>query len=121
MKPCPETKRCGGFMGSAWSDSEAGLSTERIYKKPTLKRHGLVSELTRGSSETGTGARDGYDGYSYTYSLAASVSSDGVVFSAFGLNVRLDWGDGVGLVPLPCFSQPDSPAVDLDVHLLGIA
>lgn len=53
-------------MGSAWNGSELELPTERIYKKPTLKRHGLVSELTRGPG--GDTNPDGYEGYSYTYS-----------------------------------------------------
>jgi hypothetical protein len=48
------------------------------------------------------------------------VSSDCVVFSAFGLNVRLDWDARLDLLTLPNFSQPDDGAqIDLDVHLLG--
>lgn len=47
--------------------------------------------------------------------------SDGLVFSAFGLNVRLDWEDEVGSVVLPNCSRPDGPQFDLDVHLLGLA
>src|ERR1700722_9520481 len=47
------------------------------------------------------------------------MSSDGLLLSAFGLNVRLDWQAGVGPVALPKFSQPDGAQVDLDVHLLG--
>jgi hypothetical protein len=52
-------------MGSALNEVEGALSAERIYKKPTLKRHGLVSELTRGG---GGGFIDNYDGYYATYS-----------------------------------------------------
>lgn len=55
----------GGFMGAALNEVEVALSTARIYKKPTLKRHGLVSELTRGGGDFNN---DSYDGYYNSYS-----------------------------------------------------
>jgi len=53
------------------------------------------------------------------------VLSDGLLFSAFGLNVRLDCGAAILPPPvLDCFrladcSRPDTADVDLVVHLLG--
>jgi len=47
------------------------------------------------------------------------VSSDGLFFSAFGLNVRLDWEGVAPVVALPNCSHPESAQIDLDVHLLG--
>jgi len=41
---------------------------DRLYKKPTLKRHGLVSELTQ-TGDTGSDNLDNYSGpTSYSYS-----------------------------------------------------
>ena len=57
-------------MGSGRNQSNFIDDTQRndrLYKKPTLKRHGLVSELTQ-TTDTGSGL-DNYSGpSSYSYS-----------------------------------------------------
>jgi hypothetical protein len=57
-------------MGSVLNESEGVSSSTKTYKKPALKRHGLVSELTRGSGRLNISGGDSYtpDGYTYTYS-----------------------------------------------------
>ena len=59
----------GGFMSSGRNQGNSvneGLKIQRVYKKPTLKRHGLVSELTQaGGAPNPTGA-DNYVEYAYS-------------------------------------------------------
>lgn len=57
-------------MGSVVIAVETAASETRTYKKPFLKRHGLVSELTRGGGSPSALGSDSYtpDGYTYTYS-----------------------------------------------------
>jgi len=57
-------------MDSAFNGIETVSAEARTYKKPFLKRHGLVSELTRGGGAPNLSGSDSYspDGYTYTYS-----------------------------------------------------
>jgi len=59
----------GDFMSTEWNQGNSaneGLKIQRVYKKPTLKRHGLVSELTQtngGPNDTGS---DNYADIAYS-------------------------------------------------------
>ena len=56
-------------MSTEWNQGNSaneGLKIQRVYKKPTLKRHGLVSELTQtngGPNDTGS---DNYADIAYS-------------------------------------------------------
>ena len=49
-------------------DAKSASLSEKVYRKPTLKRHGLVSELTMGSTNFNPPGSDSYGSPGYGYS-----------------------------------------------------